>query len=92
MSTDDRQLEDQGLIEMMSGRIEIEELGDPSIEKEITEAVSALDGVSETKIEKGALHVSYNPLTTTDKKIEQAIRGAGGTIRVAAVDRQTPHP
>ncbi len=60
----------------MAARIEIKELGDPAHQKEITDAIEALDGVLETKIEKGALHVSYDPLTTTEKKIEQAIRSA----------------
>ena len=37
---------------------------------EITDAVEVLNGVIETKIEKDALHVSYDPLATTEKKIE----------------------
>jgi len=63
---------DSGLSETMAARIEIKELGDPAQQKKITDAVEALDGVVETKIEKGALHVSYDPLATTEKKIEQA--------------------
>ncbi len=45
----------------MVARIEIQQLGDPSHQKEITDAVDSLDGVIEVKIEKGALHVSYDP-------------------------------
>ena len=37
----------------MAARIEIKELGDPAQQKKITNAVKALDGVIETKIEKG---------------------------------------
>jgi hypothetical protein len=59
---------DSSLSETMAARIEINELGDPARQKEITDAVEALDGVIETKIEKGALHVSYDPLVTTKKK------------------------
>jgi len=59
---------DSTLTETMVARIEIEELGDPANQKEITDAVEALDGVIESKIEKGALHVSYDALGTTEKK------------------------
>ncbi len=83
---------DSSLSETMAARIEIKELGDPGRQKEITDAVEALDGVIEIKIEKGALHVSYDPLATTEKKIEEAVRSTGNTIKAAATDRQTPHP
>jgi copper chaperone CopZ len=83
---------DSSLRETMAARIEINELGDPVRQKELTDAVEALDGVIETKIEKGALHVSYDPLATTEKKIEQAIRSTGTTIESAATDREGAHP
>jgi len=83
---------DSSLSETMVARIEINELEDPAQQKKITDAVGALDGVIETKIEKGALHVSYDPLATTEKKIEQAIRSTGTTIKTAATDRESPHP
>ncbi len=76
----------------MATRIEINELGDPAHQKKITDAVGALDGVIETKIEKGALHVSYDPLATTEKKIEQAVRSTGTTINAAATDTEGAHP
>jgi len=75
---------DSSLTETMAARIEINELGDPARQKEIIDAVEALDGVIETKIEKGALHVSFDALATTEKKIEQAIRSTGTTIKAAA--------
>jgi copper chaperone CopZ len=83
---------DSSLRETMVARIEIKELGDPARQKEITDAVDALDGVIETKIEKGALHVSYDPLATTETKIEQAIRSAGAAVKAAATDTETAHP
>ncbi len=76
----------------MAARIEIEGLGDPAHQKKITDAVERLDGTIETKIEKGALHVSYDPLTTTEKKIEQAIRSTGTTIKAAATDTKDARP
>src|SRR5437764_3835097 len=75
---------DASLSETMAARIEIKELGDPVHQKKITDAVEALDGIIETKIDKGALHVSYDPLATTEKKIEQAIRSTEITIKAAA--------
>ena len=75
----------------MAARIEIEELGDAARQKEITDAIVALDGVIEAKIEKGALHVSYDPLATTEKKIEEAVRSTGSTIKTAATDTETAH-
>jgi copper chaperone CopZ len=83
---------DSSLGETMAARIEIKELGDPGRQKEVTEAVEALDGVIELKIAKGALHVSYDPLATNEKKIEDAIRSTGSTVKAAAADRETPHP
>jgi len=76
----------------MSARIEIEEPEDPARQKKITGAIEALDGEIETKIENGALHVSYDPLATTEKKIEQAIRSTGTAIKAAATDTEGPHP
>jgi hypothetical protein len=46
---------DSSLSETMAARIEIAELGDPAQQKKIIDAVEALDGVIETKIEKGAV-------------------------------------
>jgi hypothetical protein len=83
---------DPSLSETMVARIEIKELGDPARERKITDAVVALDGVIEARMQKGALHVSYNPLATTEKKIEQAIRSTGSTIKAAAADTEVPHP
>ena len=76
----------------MAARIEINELGDPAHQKKITDAVDALEGVTETTIQKGALHVSYDPLTTTEKKIEEAVRATGTTIKTAATDTEGAHP
>lgn len=76
----------------MVARIEINDPGDPAHQRKIFDAVEALDGAIETKIEKGALHVSYDSLATTEKKIEQAIRSSGTTIKAAATDTEGAHP
>jgi copper chaperone CopZ len=83
---------DSSLRETMAARIEIKELGDPVRQKEITDAVEALDGVIEAKIENDALHVSYDPLATSEKKIEQASRSTGTTIKAAATETEGAHP
>ena len=83
---------DARLSQIMAARIEINELGDAVRESEIVDAVVALDGVIEARTEKGALHVSYDPLATTEKKIEQAVRSTGNTVKVATTGTQTAHP
>ena len=83
---------DSSLSETMAARIEIKELGDPGHQKKIADAVEALDGIIEAKIENDALHVSYDPLATSEKKIEQAIRSTGTTIKTAATDTEGAHP
>jgi copper chaperone CopZ len=83
---------ESSLSETMAARIEIEQLGDPARQRKITDAVEALDGVIEVTIENEALHVSYDPLATTEKKIERAVRSTGNTVKAAATDTKTPHP
>ena len=86
----DRQ--DSGLNEPMVARIQIQEIGEAAKEKKMMDAVTALAGVHEVKIEKGAMHVTYDPLTTTEKKIEEAVRASGSKVKAADTDTQTPHP
>jgi copper chaperone CopZ len=83
---------DSNLSERMAARIEVNNLGDAARESEIIDAVVALDGVSEARVEKGALHVCYDPLATTEKKIEQAVRSTGNTVKSAAIDTEAAHP
>ena len=83
---------DRSLNETMAARIEIKELGDPTRQKQIIDAITALDGVIEAKIENDALHVSYDPLATSEKNIEQAVRSTGSTVKAAATDTETAHP
>src|SRR5437899_2443027 len=80
------------LSETMTARIEINELGDPTRQKEITDAITAIDGVIEVQLAKGALYISYNPLSASEKKIEQAVRATGNIVKAAATDTETAHP
>jgi len=54
--------------------------------------VMALPGVHEVKIQKGAMHVTYDPLATTEKKIEEAVRSSGNTVKAATAETENPHP
>ena len=60
---------DSSLSETMVARIEIKELGDLGRQKDITDALEALDGVIEVKFAKSALYVSCDPLSASEKKI-----------------------
>jgi copper chaperone CopZ len=84
--------ESSALDEVMVARIEIEEIGVAANEKKMTDAVTALPGVRGVKIENGAMHVTYDTLATSEKKIEQAVRSSGNTVKAAATDTETPHP
>jgi copper chaperone CopZ len=84
--------ESSALDEAMVARIEVEEIGVAANEKEMTDSVSALPGVREVKIENGAMHVTYDPLATSEKKIEEALRASGSTVKAATTDTETPHP
>ncbi|PYM02450.1 MAG: hypothetical protein DMF13_06150 [Verrucomicrobia bacterium] len=87
--------EDQGssaLDEVMVARIEIDGIGVAANEKEMTDSVAALPGVREVKIENGAMYVTYDPLDTTEKKIEEAVRASRNTVKAATTDTETPHP
>lgn len=76
----------------MVARIESEGVGSPTHEKAITDALNAIDGVHEVKIASGAIHVTYDPLQTTEKKIEESIRASGNSVTSATTDTETPGP
>ena len=84
--------ENSVLSEPMVARLEIEQLGDANREKQITDAVTALNGVSNVKVEKDALFVTYDPLITTERKIETAVRSSGITVKSAETGTEGPHP
>jgi len=43
-------------------------------------------------MENGAIHVTYDPLQTTEKKIEESIRASGNSVTSAASDSEMPCP
>ena len=76
----------------MVARIDSEGVGSSAHEKAITDALNAIDGVQEVNIENGAIHVTYDPLRTTEKKIEESIRASGNSVTSATTDTETPGP
>jgi copper chaperone CopZ len=74
----------------MVARIESEGVGSPTHEKAITDALNAIDGVQEVRIASRAIHVTYDPLQTTEKKIEESIRASGNRVTSATTDSETP--
>src|SRR4029077_14222278 len=84
--------ERSALDEVMVARIEIEGIGVAANEKEMTDSVRALPGVREVKIENGVMYVTYDPLDTAEKKIEEAVRASGNTVKAATTDTESPHP
>ena len=78
------------LVATMVARIESEGVGSPTHEKAITGALNALDGVEEVSIENGAIHVTYDPLQTTEKKIEESIYASGHSVTSAETETETP--
>jgi copper chaperone CopZ len=76
----------------MVAHIESEGVGSSTHEKAIADALNAIDGVQEVIIENGAIYVTYDPLQTTEKKIEQSIRASGNSVTSAETDSETPGP
>ena len=80
------------LVATMVARIESEGVGSPTHEKTITDALNAIDGVQEVNIENGAIHVTYDPLQTTEKRIEDSIRASGNSVTSAETESEAPRP
>ncbi len=80
------------LVATMVARIESDGVGSPTHEKAITDALDSIDGIEEVSIEHGAIHVTYDPLQTTEKKIEESICASGNSVTSAATDSETPRP
>jgi copper chaperone CopZ len=78
------------LVATMVARIESEGLGSPTREKAITDALNGIDGVQEVSIENGAIDVTYDPLQTSEKKIEESIRASGNSVKSVTTDREAP--
>jgi copper chaperone CopZ len=83
--------DETGFQEPMVARIEVENLGSAISEKAISDALRQVNGVSDVTIAKDAVHVTYDPMQTSEIKIEEAIRKSGNTVTAAETDREMPH-
>jgi copper chaperone CopZ len=80
------------LAETMAVRIETDAVGSAKDEKVITDALNAIEGVHEVNVAKGAIHVTYDPMQTSEKEIEESIRTHGSSVKSAVADTEKPHP
>jgi copper chaperone CopZ len=76
----------------MVARIESDGVGSPAHEKTITDTLNTIDGVQEVSNENGAIYVTYDPLQTTEKRIEESIRARGNSVTSAETETETPRP
>src|SRR5437016_9079018 len=74
----------------MVARIESEGVGSSTREKAIMDPLNVIDGVQEVIIENDAIHVTYDPLQTTEKKIEESIHASGNSVTSATTASETP--
>ena len=80
------------LVATMVARIESDGVGSPAHEKTITDTLNTIDGVQDVNIDNGAIHVTYDPLQTTEKRIEDSIRASGNSVTSAETDSEIPRP
>jgi len=74
----------------MEARIGSEGVGSVEHEKEITDALNAIEGVKEVKIANGAIYIIYDALKTTEKRIEESIRASGNSVTSAITGTEAP--
>jgi copper chaperone CopZ len=81
----------QSLEARMVARFEVKDLGSPVVQKQISDALSAIQGVCDTSIEQDAIQITYDPLQTTEIHLRQAIESTGHRISAAQAAPETPH-
>ena len=80
------------LVATMVAPIESEGVGSLTNEKAITDALDTIGGVQDVSMENGAIHVTYDPLQTTEKRIEDSIRASGNSVASAEIESEAPRP
>ena len=76
----------------MVARFEVKDLSSAVGQKAISDALLAIQGVCETTIARGAIHVTYDPLHTNEAELKQAVEKTGHPISAAETALETPHP
>jgi copper chaperone CopZ len=90
-SMSDESERETGLDELMVARFELPE-GSAVNQAEISAALRQLKGVRSITIANRAIDVTYDPLQTSEKQIEESIRGTGNTPCSAETGWEKPHP
>ena len=80
-----------GLDELMVARFKLPE-GPAVNQADISTALHQLKGVKSITISNGAMDVTYDPLQTSEKQIEESIRATGNTPCSAETGWEKPHP
>jgi copper chaperone CopZ len=65
----------------MVARFEVNDLGSPVVQKKITDALEAIDGVSEVTIALNAVHVRYDPIEISEKRLRETIQHTGASVK-----------
>lgn len=79
-----------GAEELVQATISVEHLDDPATQSDVMAAVRALDGVRSVNLVEGKLHICYDPLRITEKKLEAAIGRSGHRPEGGEVERESP--
>jgi copper chaperone CopZ len=77
--------------ELLVARFEIEEAGAP-VNADISAALKGIKGVKAIAISNGAIEVTYDPLQTSEKRIEEVVRHSGIKPSRTEIGWESPHP
>ena len=80
-----------GLDDLMVARFELPE-GSAVNQADISATLHQLKGVKSITIANGAIDVTYDPLQTSERQIEESIRGTGNMPCRAETGWEKPHP
>jgi hypothetical protein len=76
----------------MVARFEVNDLGSAVAQKKIADALQAVHGVAEVTFALDAVHVRYDPVETSEKRLRQTIQNTGFSVKAMAADLETPRP
>lgn len=80
----------QGAAEYLQATISVEHLDSVTTEDHVRKALEALPGVRSVSFVEGKLHVSYDPLQTSEQEMEAAIQKRGEHPVEGCTERVSP--
>jgi copper chaperone CopZ len=78
--------------DLLVARFEIPGAGSAVNQADISAGLKGIRGVKAVVVANGAIEVTYNPLQTGEKQIEESIRRSGATPSGAEIGWELPHP